>query len=230
MALSLGVSTSCSTIHGRSYCLWFHLFFIVVSYSTFGALYLILMSLARIIYVFYRHNRDTNKFLQSNGSINRRHYLRILALACIDILLTLPLGIITITIFLLNNTRSLIPGFTFRFYYGWEFVHSNWSPVALPYSAQLGAGFWTSVKFYLGFWTSPILAIAIFSLFGLTSEACATYWRGFCSVAKLFGWTPPAPKHADLGEIEFGARQLSMIDQCVLRPLTSYLPAYLPLL
>jgi hypothetical protein len=85
-----------------------------------------LMKTAKTIYVFYRHSRETNEFLQSNGSVNRPNYFRILALACIDITLTLPLG----TAALVLNITPGIDGF----YDGWDVVHSNFEPVAFPYS------------------------------------------------------------------------------------------------
>jgi hypothetical protein len=153
--------------------------------------------------------------LQSNGSIDRPHYFRILTLACIDVLLTLPFGVISTTIDLLSQIRNPDPGMPFRFYYGWAIVHSNWRPAALPYPEFVGDGLgtWQILEFYFSRCTSPILAIAIFSLFGLTSDARAAYWHGFCTVAKSFGWTPPAPRHDDLGEIEFGARQLTVTER-----------------
>jgi hypothetical protein len=158
--------------------------------------------------------------------VNRHHYLRVLALACIDILLTLPLGVITVTTQLLSQIRNPALGFSFRFYYGWSFVHSNWGPAAYPYSSLVGSGFWNSFEVYFEFWAPPILAIAIFGLFGLTSEACATYWHFFCTVANLFGWKPPAPKDEDLGEIEFGARQFNTTEQYVAQLLAADFLAY----
>jgi hypothetical protein len=157
--------------------------------------------------------------LQSNGSVNRGHYLRILALACIDILLTLPLGVISVTIELLLDIHDDTPGLPFRFYNGWVPVHSNWGPIAVSYPEIMGTGVWNFANVYFSYWTSPILAIAIFALFGLTSEARATYWREFCTVAKHFGWTPPAlnHEHKTLGEIQFVAQQLTVTRQCVLR-------------
>jgi hypothetical protein len=52
----------------------------------------------------------------------------------------------------------------------------------------------------------------IFVLLGLTPEARATYWRGIHAVSKLIGHTPPTLKHEELGEIQFGARQLTMTE------------------
>jgi hypothetical protein len=176
------------------------------------------MSEAKIVRVFYQHSRETNEFLQSNGSVNRRHYFRILALACIDILLTLPLGVINATSQILTDLHNPLLGYGFQFYYGWAVVHSDWGPVAFSYSSQVNTGFWNCFGLYFQLWTLPVLAITIFVLFGLTSEARVTYWRVFCTAAKLFGWTSPAPKHADLGEIEFGARQLTMTERYVATP------------
>jgi hypothetical protein len=160
---------------------------------------------AKTIYVFYRHSRETNEFLQSNRSVNRPNYFRILALACIDIALTLPLGISLLVL-------SIIPGVS-PFYYGWSFVHSNWGPVAVLYSDMPP---WFRYQLYVQSWISPFLSIIIFALLGTTPEACATYWRGIHAVGKRFGYTPPAVKHnEDLGKIQFGTRQMTMSGQWV---------------
>ena len=58
-------------------------------------------------------------------------------------------------------------------------------------------------------WTSPVLAFAIFGLFGVTSEARASYWRIIRTVCGWFGWTPrPSTQSAGppLGEMEIGER------------------------
>jgi hypothetical protein len=212
----VGVLTSSSLNHGPSYCPWYQPSSIFVRLSYFVFFRLLLTDQAKIVYFLYRHSHDANKFIQSKGSVNRRHYFRILALTCIDILLTLPLGVINVTVQLLSEIREPATGFPFRFYYGWSLVHSNWGPVAIPYSEEVDGGFWTLFELYSVFWTSPILAIAIFALFGLTSEARAAYWSGFCTVAKLFGWTPPASKDEDLGDIEFCTQQLTMTERCAL--------------
>jgi hypothetical protein len=225
IALGVEVSTSSSSPHGQSYYLWYQFSFIVVGYFVLVALHLLMVQ-AKIVYVFYQQGRATNKFLQSNGLLNRRHYFRILALAFIDILLTLPLGIISAASQILTNIHNPIPGYKFPFYYGWAVVHSDWAPEGFSYSEEVGEGVWDLFNFYFESWASPTLALAIFALFGLTSEARATYWRSFCSVAILFGWTPPAHKNEDLGEIEFGARQLTMTERYALRPPVSRFSAY----
>jgi hypothetical protein len=167
---------------------------------------------AKIIYVFYKHSRETNQFLQSNGAVNRQNYLRILALACVDIVLTLPVGVLGAVSAVIEETLSPL-GSVYEFYYGWSNVHTNWGPVNSSYPDVRVVGFWAIFQLYLALWTSPILAIVIFSLFGLTTEARAMYWRGICAVGKLFGWKTPARNRDDIGEIQFGVRQLTVAEQ-----------------
>jgi hypothetical protein len=161
-----------------------------------------LMKKAKTIYVFYRHSRETNEFLLSNRSISRPNYFRILALACIDIALTLPLGIAVVVI-------SITPGVG-AFYYGWSFVHSNWGAITVPYSEMSP---WVLFQFYVQAWISPFLSVLIFVLLGLSPEARATYWRGIHAIGKRLGYTPPTVKHEDLGKIQFGVRKMTMTEQ-----------------
>jgi hypothetical protein len=197
-----------------------------VSYFIPFHLYLSLKGQAKIFYVFYRQSRETSMFLQSNGSVNRSHYFRILVLAGIDVLLTLPLGIVTTTTQLLTQIRGASPGFPFRFYYGWTKVHANWNPTGFSYSSIVDAGAWSAFRLYLELWPSCVLAIAIFCLFGLTTEARAAYWNVFCTVAKHFGWMSPVPKLDNLDEIEFGARQLTVTERCVAQSVPPDLQAH----
>jgi hypothetical protein len=163
-----------------------------------------LTSAAKTILVFYKHNRETNQFLQSNGSVTRRKYFRIVALACVDIILTFPLGVIIAASDLLAGIREPSNG-RYRFYEGWSYVHSDWEPVGLSYSDMVD-GPWDAFQLYASQWSSPILALAIFSFFGFTAEARAVYWRGFCVIARLFGWEPFLPKGGNIGEIKFNSR------------------------
>jgi hypothetical protein len=148
---------------------------------------------AKIGYAFYRHSRETNQFLHSNASVNRQNYIRILILACVDIFLTLPIGIITIigqviTSLLIPNPS---PEPRYPFYFGWDFIHSDWDPEVLPYSEVVESGRWAVTGLYFESWISPVLAVTTFAPFDLTSEARATYWRGICAVGRLVGWEPP---------------------------------------
>ncbi|VDB95533.1 unnamed protein product [Peniophora sp. CBMAI 1063] len=153
--------------------------------------------------MFYRHSREINQFLQSNNSVSRTNYLRILALSSIDILLTLPIGITNIVLAVNNGLASgPIP-----FYFGWTYDHTDWQPESVSYAVLVSGGTLNVAEFYFTNWTSPILAFVIFGLFGATSEARASYWRVTCTVCGWFGWKPiPRGRRArsPLGDIEFG--------------------------
>ena len=163
--------------------------------------------LAAVALTFRRQWKDVNRFLQSKDSVSRTNYFRILALASIDILLTLPFGIATIT---LSVTEQLSSSVGFPFYRGWTFDHTNWEPVGFSYTSVVDEGKSNVAAFYFSHWTSPILAFVIFGLFGVTSEARASYWRVIHTIGGWFGWKPIPPQtsasRSPLGDIEFGER------------------------
>ncbi|VDB95529.1 unnamed protein product [Peniophora sp. CBMAI 1063] len=59
--------------------------------------------------MFHRHSRDIDHFLQSNNSVSRTNYFRILALASIDILLTLPFGVATMVLAVKATLLANVP-------------------------------------------------------------------------------------------------------------------------
>ncbi|KZV64173.1 STE3-domain-containing protein [Peniophora sp. CONT] len=159
----------------------------------------------RVVRIFFQQNRDTNRFLSSDHSVSRTNYIRILALASIDVLLTLPIGIVSITLFMLES-RSVDP---LSFYPGWTYDHADWEPVGYSYAESVGQGTSSIAQQYFVQWTSPVLAFVIFGLFGVTLEARASYWRAICTLGGWFGWkpTPRARRtRSTLGDIEFGDR------------------------
>ena len=163
--------------------------------------------LAAVALTFHRQRKDVNRFLRSNGSVSRTNYFRILALASIDILLTLPFGIATIA---LNVSSQVSSPFGLPFYFGCTFDHTEWEPVGSSYAEIVAFGKSNLAAFYFNHWTSPILAFAIFGLFGVTSEARASYLRIIRTIGGWFGWKP-TPRQAStsrspLGDIEFGER------------------------
>ncbi|KZV64049.1 STE3-domain-containing protein [Peniophora sp. CONT] len=158
----------------------------------------------KVVLTFYRHNRTINHF--SNDSVSRINYFRILALASIDILLTLPMGIVFLVLFILPSASDgPLP-----FYKGWREVHSDWTPISVSYDELESGGTFAVAQGYFVYWTSPVLAFTIFGLLGLTSEARASYWRIFCTAAGWVGWKPAERRQDNrvesLGPIEFGER------------------------
>ncbi|KZV66104.1 fungal pheromone STE3G-protein-coupled receptor [Peniophora sp. CONT] len=157
----------------------------------------------KVVLLFHRQRRDINRFLHSNGSVSRHSYFRILALASIDILLTLPIGIVILVLVVQAGTT---PGGGLTFYPGSVGLHSNWSPTGFLYSDLLEEGTFAIAELYLSTWTSPFLAFVIFGLFGLTAEARASYWQIVNAAGAKFGWTPRTHRYnrSTLGTIEFG--------------------------
>ena len=162
--------------------------------------------LAAVARTFHRQRKDVNDFLQSNDSVSRTNYFRILALASIDILLTLPFGIATIA---LTVSDDLSVPQSLPFYHGWTVDHTDWEPVGFSYAEIAAQGNSTVVQVYFVHWTSPILAFVIFGLFGVTAEARASYWHIICTVCGWFGFEPKVRgnrSRTSLGEIQFGER------------------------
>ncbi|VDB95779.1 unnamed protein product [Peniophora sp. CBMAI 1063] len=159
----------------------------------------------RVAQMFYRHHREINHFLQSNDSVTRPNYLRILALASIDILLMLPVGIANIVLFVKDEVFfGSLP-----FYYGWTFDHTRWQPQSITYTEIVSNGPFSVATFYFFNWISPFLAFVIFGLFGATQEARVSYWRIICTVGGWFGWKPtPRTRRSrsSVGDIVFGER------------------------
>ncbi|VDB95783.1 unnamed protein product [Peniophora sp. CBMAI 1063] len=157
-----------------------------------------------VVRIFYRHNREINQFLRSNNSVSRTNYFRILTLASIDILLTLPMGIAIIVL----AVKGAVSSGSFPFYYGWTYDHA-WQDASFSYANLVSNGPFTIASFYFNHWISPVLAFVMFGLFGITSEARASYWRVIYTVGGWFGWQPtPRTRSARalLGDIEFGNR------------------------
>ncbi|KZV61732.1 STE3-domain-containing protein [Peniophora sp. CONT] len=161
---------------------------LVNSWSIIPPLLSIVIYYPRVILTFYRQSRDRDNFLQaqSNGAVSRTNYTRILILASIDILLTLPIGIATVVL----NVIGILASGPLPFYSGWTYVHTAWEPVGFSYAGLKAFGTSELAQYYFTQWTSPILAYVIFALFGMTSEARASYWRIICITGAWFGSEP----------------------------------------
>ncbi|KZV69437.1 STE3-domain-containing protein [Peniophora sp. CONT] len=162
----------------------------------------------KVAYTFYRHNRDVNRFLRSNDSIPRTSYLRVLAVASIDTLLTLPIGLISFVFFLRGaESASSLP-----FYAGWKETHTHWDPIKFSYEEVLTGGSFNAANFYWQYWMAPGLALVIFGLFGFTVEARASYWRAICAIRGCFGWKPTlSTRDMALGVMEFGLQPMQEV-------------------
>ncbi|VDB86862.1 unnamed protein product [Peniophora sp. CBMAI 1063] len=163
----------------------------------------------KVIKTFYCQRRDIERFLQSDGPEAASHvnYARLLILASVDILLMLPCGLASIILYTLE--LEPIPFHS----NGIHIHHHNHTMIkTVTYeeltSGQAGSARMARIYFLTA--TSPVLAFTIFGLFGVTSEARASYRRIIRTVTTLVGWRPASLKHVEahssLGPIEFGER------------------------
>ncbi|KZV68499.1 STE3-domain-containing protein [Peniophora sp. CONT] len=164
----------------------------------------------KVVQTFRRQSRDIHSFINRNASVSRMNYLRILILASIDLLLTLPVNMINITLRIMSLRTGHTP---LVFYPGWTVLHTDWAPVSIPYTQEQTFGTpYTARSFFLQ-WSNSLLAFVIFGLFGLTSEARASYLRIICAIGGWIGRSSASraqQEQASLGEIEFGTRPQEM--------------------
>ena len=137
----------------------------------------------------YRRRRDVREFLNSNTVINHSQFFRAFAVGLVDIIFTLPSGII----FLVSNILYALefsPTHKIPFYPGWYRTHHPWAPVFVPKSSW-DSLFWQSFQIYYQLFQYPLFSLIIFLLFGLTPTARGQYRRWFWATARLIGVKPP---------------------------------------
>jgi len=152
-------------------------FVVVILWPIILPLVSIIFFCPTIFIVFYRHGSLVRELRESNeDKATASRYVRILALGGLDIFLTLPFG----TLNLVQVVRStIINGGTFPFYIGRATASHI---VTAPYASIQRSGTLVLFLTYFTDWSSVIFAFAIFMLFGLTSEARATYSKWACTV------------------------------------------------
>ncbi|VDB87268.1 unnamed protein product [Peniophora sp. CBMAI 1063] len=130
----------------------------------------------RIIVYLYQHQRATSRILHQSGDIfERTHYTRIFALACVDVVLVLPLGIATIITGFPDGTQ---------FWPGWDIVKQWWAPQTVADTEWRISVVW-SFNIYWNQCSGVVLSIAIFLLFGLTKAARESYLKVFLKARVL---------------------------------------------
>lgn len=139
---------------------------------------------------FWKRRLQFAQLASGNSSLSFSRYLRLMLLACIDMMVTVPMGVASVVIG--NAGVPLAP------WISWEETHFDFGRVAL-----YPAFFWRNAKFFsmgieLTRWLFPVSAFVFFALFGFASEARKNYAKAFWFVMKPFGITPrkPSPKNA----------------------------------
>ncbi|VDC06401.1 unnamed protein product [Peniophora sp. CBMAI 1063] len=177
------------------------------SWAVFTPLLSITLYCPRIIWVFYHHWQSLRHLPQTyNKPVSRIDYVRIFAIASVDALFTLPIGIVNVTLLV---QQSLNQFGHYYLYTGWKALHGDWTPQAISYADLARKGTTEVVEVYFTHWTSPILAFVAFGLFGFTKEAREAYWGAFRTLGSWAGNKPVAPSCgscSSLDATEFGER------------------------
>nr|AWT57999.1 Pheromone receptor [Lentinula edodes] len=137
----------------------------------------ILIGLVSLVYssltlrTFYMRRIQFSLILASNNSINPSRYLRLMLLALMDIMCTIPLGIYIIYVDL--KGLPLVP------WVSWDDTHFDFGRVVL-----VPAVIWRSnpenvVAIQLNRWVPVVCAFVFFALFGFAEEAMKNYKRAF---------------------------------------------------
>ncbi|KAJ3876744.1 pheromone receptor [Lentinula edodes] len=131
---------------------------------------------------FYVRRIQFNQVLSSNKAINPSRYLRLMLLALIDIMCTIPLGVYVIYISL--KGVGLAP------WISWADTHFDFNRVVL-----LPAVIWRGnptefAAIQINRWLPVICAFIFFALFGFAEEAMKNYRRAFWFLVRPLGIRP----------------------------------------
>lgn len=137
---------------------------------------------------FYRRRADFQRYLAaSDAGLNVDRYLRLMALASLEVLVVLPLNLFSI---IANMTNSqLLP------YTSWEDVHYNFGRVAFVSRVLQEANRKFFIEFIISRWAVPLSGFLFFLFFGLSIEARKDYNRVIAFVLRQFNveFTPRTP-------------------------------------
>lgn len=130
-----------------------------------------------------RRRSEFNQVLSANRNLNSSRYFRLMALASIEMLLTIPWGSY-VSLYL--NIRS---PWGIRPWKGWADTHSDFSFVGQYPAVQWKSDHLSVVTIELSRWSVVICAFIFFGFFGFADEARKNYRIAFNSVAKKVGYT-----------------------------------------
>ncbi|KAJ7164153.1 STE3-domain-containing protein [Mycena filopes] len=129
---------------------------------------------------FYRSRAQFKELLSShNANLNLNRYIRLMALASTDLLLTIPLS--SLTLFINARVVGLAP------YVSWADTHSNFSRVVSVPGIFWRSDVWTVASLEVTRWATVGCALLFFGWFGFADEAMKNYRSAFVSVARRVG-------------------------------------------
>ena len=128
---------------------------------------------------FYQQSREVNKFLHSAESgISRVSYIRILALASIDLVLTLPINITVVVMIVLPILQKKPPP---------VYLPINSAPVIHTWKELKAAGAsYGLIEVYFVRWSTGLLSVIVFAILGCTKGARDSYRSAFGIVTRWY--------------------------------------------
>ncbi|KAJ3759519.1 pheromone receptor [Lentinula raphanica] len=161
------------------------------TYNTLPAYFLyymwpILLGMVSFVYssltlrTFYIRRIQFNQILSSNNSINPSRYIRLMLLALIDIMCTIPLGIYIIYIEL--KGVDLAP------WVSWDDTHFDFGRVVLVPAVVWRSDPTDATAVQINRWVPIFCAFIFFALFGFAEEAIKNYRLAFWFVAHRIGF------------------------------------------
>ena len=133
---------------------------------------------------FYRRRAAFQTYLATNEpGLNVDRYLRLMALASMEIFIVLPLNLLSIIVNLTSN--PLLP------YTSWDDVHYDFGRVAYVTNFSLDLDYKFYVEFTVARWAVPLTGFLFFVFFGLSTEARKDYHRVFGFLSRHLGFRSP---------------------------------------
>ena len=163
---------------------------------------LIVEEIAFILRKFIQHRKEMDEFLVSGTTMNRERYHRLIALSCVDTVVTLPLGAYIVWV-------NAVHGPPMQPWIGWAAVHSNFS-AAWPFPADVWKSVhWFRVAVYWREWVYVVCTVFYVAFFGFTEEMRRWYIKPFVVVRSVLGLRPSAPAKHNTMSITFQTVQTS---------------------
>ncbi|KAI0031224.1 GPCR fungal pheromone mating factor, partial [Vararia minispora EC-137] len=151
--------------------------FTLLAFQSWGVilpLISIILYFPTIIRELYVHHKQMNSVLSSMGVLDRTRYMRLVAIACMDMLMTLPIGTITLAEAL--HQDSQLP-----FWPPWPTILANNPPRLIPEMAWRSM-FWSRFTTYFSQTSVVALGLVFFLLFGATRDALSAYYCAFSRI------------------------------------------------
>lgn len=152
---------------------------------------------AGIIHELWTHSGQLRVVLPVLPEIDRARYTRVLLIACIDILITLPIGIIVLAESIMQIGQDTLPWFP-----DWSTLHQHWEP-QLRLASDWRSDSTQKFTIYFAQYSGPALGLAFVALFGTSADGLKAYQRAFWAVTRTFGWRQRVRLEAEDLIIEF---------------------------